>query len=328
MEKELEQQGSSGENRASLELSPLSKTQDNRINAVLERMLKATGQKACQNHGISKHETKAENRKAGNPYALSNVSESTEDAYKSGMKGLMHWAYQSYGIKDPFQITSTHIKEFGLHLVNCGFSKNGFSGYCKAISYYAKVMTKYDHDPKWQEALKEIRNYKGLCVDKEHARAYANPNAIIGALEGKAAIAAELQYKCGLRIADACFIRGKHWDPVKGEGVVNSKNGQEIHFRPPLELVQKLTDIIRVEGKFALNLHTYNDALKSAVTKTGQVWQSSHGLRHNAAIDYMRACEAKGMTYQQALRATGEMLGHHRSCEDVTKTYTDGLAAW
>ena len=30
--------------------------------------------------------------------------------------------------------------------------------------------------------------------------------AIVEALEGKAAIAAELQYKCGLRIADACFI--------------------------------------------------------------------------------------------------------------------------
>ena len=328
MEKEQEQQGSSGENRASLELPALSKTQEARINTIIEKMLKATGQKACQHHGQSKHETKAENRRAGNPHALSNVSEQTEDAYKSGMKGLLSWAYQSYGIKDPFQITSEHIKEFGMHLVNCGFSKNGFSGYCKAISYYAKVMTKYDHDPKWQEGLKEIRNYKALCIDKEHARAYSDPRAIVEALEGKAAIVAELQYKCGLRIADACFIRGKLWDAEKGEGVVNSKNGQEIHFRPPLELVQKLTDIINVEGKFALNLHTYNDALKSAVTKTGQVWQSSHGLRHNAAIDYMRNCRAKGMTYQQALRATGEMLGHHRSCEDVTKSYTDGLTAW
>ncbi len=328
MEKEQEWQRSSGENRASLELPALSKTQEARINTIIEKMLKATGQKACQNHGISKHETKAENRRAGNPYALSNLSESTEDAYKSGIKGLMNWAYQTHGIKDPFQITSSHIKEFGMHLVNCGFSQNRLSGYSKAISYYAKVMTKYDHDPKWQEGLKEIRNYKSLCIDKEHARAYSAPNAIIGALEGKAGIAAELQYKCGLRISDACFIRGRHWDPVKGAGVVNSKNGQEIHFRPPLELAQKITAIIKEEGKFAINIRVYNNELKTAVSKTGQVWQSSHGLRHNAAIDYMLKCKANGMTYQQALRATGDMLGHHRSCEDVTKTYTDGLTSW
>lgn len=328
MEKEQERQGSSGENRASLELPALSRTQEVRINTIIEKMLKATGQKACQHHGQSKHETKAENRKAGNPYALSNISEGSEDAYKSGMKGLMSWAYQSYGIKDPFQITSMHIKEFGMHLVNCGFSKNGFSGYCKAISYYSKVMTMYDHNPKWQEALKEIRNYKGLCVDKEHARAYSNPNAIIGALEGKAAIAAELQYKCGLRISDACFIRGAAWDPIKGEGVANSKNGQEIHFRPPSDLANRISAIIKEEGQFAINLRVYNNELRAAVAKTGQVWQSSHGLRHNAAIECMLKCKSQGLSYKQALRVTGEMLGHHRSCEDVTKTYTDGLVAW
>lgn len=328
MEKENERQGSSGENRASLEIPALSKTQEARINTIIERMLKATGQKASQHHGQSKHKTKAENRKAGNPYALSNVSEGTEDAYKSGMKGLMSWAYQTYGIKDPFQITTAHIREFGMHLVNCGFSQNGFSGYCKAISYYSKVMAKYDHDPKWQEGLKEIRGYKSLCIDKEHARAYSDPNAIINVLEGKAAIVAELQYKCGLRISDACFIKGAAWDPVKGEGVANSKNGQEIRFRPPSDLANRISAIIKEEGQFAIHLRAYNDELKTAVTQTGQVWQSSHGLRHNAAIDCMLQCKARGMTYQQALRATGEMLGHHRSCEDVTKTYTDGLASW
>lgn len=328
MEKEEERQGSSGENRASLELSALSKTQEARINTIIEKMLKVTGQKACQHHCQSKYEAKAENRKAGNPYALSNVSEGTEDAYKSGMKGLMSWAYQTYGIKDPFQITSKNIKEFGMHLVNCGFSQNGLSGYSKAISYYSKVMTKYDHDPKWQEGLKEIRNYETLCIDKEHARAYSNPHAIIETLEGKAGVAAELQYKCGLRISDACFIRGAAWDPIKGEGVANSKNGQEIHFRPPSDLAERISAIIKEEGQFAIHLRTYNNELRSAVAQTGQVWQSSHGLRHNAAIDCMLKCKAKGMTYKQSLRVTGEMLGHHRSCEDVTKTYTDGLAAW
>ena len=329
---------SSGHGRASLELDPLSKTQTNRINHIIDKMLVETNNKASQHHNESRHEQKAANIAKGAKgssaiNAGTSKSESTEDKYKSAMKGLMSWAYQSYEIKDPMQIKPEHIKEFCVRLIDNGFSRNSFEGYTKAFSFWGGengVLKQYSpaNAPNWSAALQEMRELSACCIDKEHRRAYDDPRAIINELSGTAKTIAELQFECGLRVSDACYIKAENWNAAKGEGIANSKGGQKIEFRPPSEIARIITSAINENGSFGMSIKAYSDELRGAVARTGQTWEASHGMRAAAAEKYILDCKAAGMTYKQALSKTGEFLGHHRDISEVTKTYVQGVGAW
>lgn len=328
---------SSGHNRAGLELAPLSGNQTARINHLIDKMLVETNNKACQHHHESRHEQKASRAAQGakgshSLNAGTSKSEKTEDSYKSKMFSLMNWAYQTHGIKDPFQVRADHIKEFCGRLLDNGYSRNGFEGYTKAFSFYEGVLAQYSkvHGgnicPNWQ--LEEVRSWSASAMDKEHHRAYSNPEAIIKELRGDSAISAKLQFDCGLRVADATFIKGENWDSEKGIGKANSKGGQIKYFRPPPDVAAQITAAIKDHGFFKIDQAQYRQELRAAVGRVGEAWESTHGLRCASAERYTLNCKAQGMSYKAALHKTGEFLGHHRGLDEVTKTYVSSIAAW
>lgn len=328
---------SSGNNRASLELAPLSGNQTSRIKHLIDIMLVKTNNKACQHHNESRHDQKA--RRAAQGFRGSHElnkgtskSEKTEDSYKSKMFGLLNWAYQTHGIKDPFQIRANHIKEFCGRLLDNGYSRNGYEGYLKAFSFYEGVLEQYAQvhggkfTPNWQ--LQEVRSWKASALDKEHHRAYATPEAIIKELNADSYISARLQYDCGLRVSDATFIKGYNWDSEKGIGKANSKGGQIKCFQPSADIAAQITAAIKDHGFFKIDQDQYRRELRAAVGRAGEAWESTHGLRCAAAERYMLAYKAQGMSYKTALHKTGEFLGHHRGLDEVTKTYVSGVAPW
>ena len=335
---------SSAADRASLELDPLSKTQNARIDHIIDKMLSDTNNKASQHHGESRHAQKETNIKKGAKgsaeiNAGTSKAESTEDKYKSCMHGLMAWSYQIHSIKDPMQIKPEHIKEFFSRLIDNGFSRNTYEGYTKALAFWGagekSVLAQYsrihggNYNPNWEKgALKEMRKLKDCCADKEHRRAYDNPHAIIDNLHGAALIGARLQYENGMRIADVCQIRRENWDIQKGEGVANSKGGQAFHFKPSPEVARAITSAIKNHGSFSISPRQYVAELREAVNKSGQVWEGSHGLRAAFAEANMIRCQKAGMSYKAALIDTGRRLGHHRPASEVTKTYIKGISPW
>lgn len=334
---------SSGENRASLDLDPLSKTQENRINHIIDQMLVQTGNKACQHHGESRHDAKEQNRANGakGSHQINQgtpKSEATEDKYKSCFHNLMQYTYNEFGVKDPMQITGDHVKGFCAKLIEAGYSRNSFEGYTKAFSFYGAkggVLDQYmqvhggARGKAWDNALQEARGWKSACVDKEHFRAYKDPRGIIDNIKDeRCKIAASLQAENGLRISDATHIKTENWNAAKGEGVCNSKGGQAIHFKPSPEVAKAITAEIKEKGVFKVSHAEYYQELRGAVAASGQVWESSHGLRAAFAVANMYRCKAAGMSYQAALRDTGEKLGHHRPADEVTKTYVSEVAAW
>lgn len=264
-------------------------------------------------------------------------SEATEDKYKSCFHKLMQYSYQEFGIKDPMQITGTQIVGFCARLVEAGYSVNSYEGYTKAFAFWGSkggVLDQYmqgrggTRGKAWDNTLKEVRGFKSACVNKEHVRAYQDPRGIIDNLSGNAKTAAELQFSCGLRISDATHIKAENWNAAKGEGVANSKGGQAIHFKPPAEVAKAITAEIKAHGVFKIPHSVYCKELRGAVWATNQNWEGSHGLRASFAVDNMEKCKAAGMSYQAALRDTGEKLGHHRPANEVTQVYTAGVAAW
>ncbi len=335
--------GSSGEDRAMLGLEPLSKTQSNRINHIIDKMLVDTDNKACQHHGESKHDARQTARANGAKgsheiaKAIKNRSESTEDKYKSCFRALMQYAYQKDGCKDPMQIKADHIVGFCAKLVENCYAQKTFENYVSAFNYWGAkggVLDQYQglnggvRGNPWDNVLREVAALKYACVDKEHFRAYGDGRGIVENLSGPAKIAAELQYTCGLRISDATYIKAENWDAARGVGVCNSKGGQAIYFKPSAELAARITDYIKTFGSFKVSHAAYYGELRGAVAKSGQVWEGSHGLRAAFAVNNMLRCKAAGMTYKQALRDTGEKLGHHRGMDEVTKTYVAGVEAW
>lgn len=333
---------SSGENRATLDLAPLSNNQENRINHIIDQMLKETGNKASQHHGDSRHDQKAMNKANGAKGSheinlTTSKSEKTEDKYKSCMHNLMQFAYQEYKIKDPMQITGEHVKDFCSRLIDCGFARNSYEGYTKAFSYFGSkggVLDQYMQEKggargkAWDNALQECRSWKDACIDKEHRRAYDNPRAIVDNLRGDFQTVARLQADCGLRVSDACQIKAENWNAAKGEGVANSKGGQAIHFKPPSDVAKAITAAIKERGVFQVPKSSYYKELHCAVAATGQSWESSHGLRASFAENNMTDCKMRGMSYKAALFDTGEKLGHHRNADEVTHTYVQGISAW
>ena len=328
---------SSGHNRASLELAPLSGNQTARINHLIDKMLVDTHNKACQHHGESRHKQKANRAAQGAKgshelNAGTSKSEKTEDTYKSKMFGLMNWAYQTHGLKDPFQVRADHIKEFCGRLIDNGYSRNGFEGYTKAFSFFEGVLEQYskvhggNFSPNWK--LQEVRPWSASAINKEHHRAYANPEGIIKELNGNSYVSARLQYDCGLRVSDATFVKGENWNPDKGIGKANSKGGQIKYFQPPAEVAARITAEVKDHGFFKIDQDQYRQELRAAVGRAGEAWESTHGLRCASAERYMLVCKAQGMSYRTALHKTGEFLGHHRGLDEVTKTYVSGITAW
>ena len=63
----------------------------------------------------------------------------------------------------------------------------------------------------------------------------------------------------------------------------------------------------------------YLNALKNACDVQNTAYYGSHGLRHNYAINQYNNYRAEGMSKAEALKATAEDMGHHRT--SITLVY-------
>lgn len=240
------------------------------------------------------------------------------------------------------QITAEHIKDF--MMLKLDTKKTTFDVYCAHLTKIDAALCRVkNQEPQWREMIKDLRKNAALVLDNQKpVRAYRDPEAIISRLEGDKKLVAELQYRSGLRIAEATgtFFKDKQTDPtdpmsayrgiqkadlvgLRGQhGLLKvvGKGGRHRVVKVPVDLYRQLEQKLE-EGPFRLNRDTYRYALREAVNDSGQIYHEhgTHGLRWNYAQERLDGLVADGTPAHEAMLVVSNELGHSRA--SITALY-------
>lgn len=250
------------------------------------------------------------------------ISHNTYESYKSACVPVAIYVRQEFNVKDLYEIQPSHIASYLQYAIDSEVKYATFDKNCSAISKLCDCIATHNSskDTDFYKTIESYREFAKVELPQSDymTRAYDNPQAIIEALPSeKMQVVAELQYTCGLRISDACYISKENW--TGSDLTCHSKNGQYITVHPGAELAARISAIVESEGKLSVSRSSYDYQLERACSAVGENFSGSHGFRHNFAQERMEYYTSNGMSYNKALQCVSEEMGHHRS--DITKVY-------
>lgn len=277
---------------------------------------------------LTKRQGMDENRMSGaktshDVHSGTAVSWSTYHSYRAACTPLALYARNEYGIRDIYQLTPQVVSDYLKFAVDCEVKFSTFDKNCSAIEKFCECINQANttHSPRqdFHSVIDQIRKgAKSELPSSDYTtRAYNNPSAIIEKLPTNLQIVAELQYRCGLRISDACYINKSMWNG--SELTVHSKNGQHYTVIPPTSLASQITAVVTSEGKLSVSRTVYDYQLEKACNSVGEEFHGSHGFRHNFAQERMGEYTGQGISFNRALQMVSEDMSHHRP--DITKIY-------
>jgi len=163
--------------------------------------------------------------------------------------------------------------------------------------------------------LKDI----GHDLSKTHEnRAYNNPQAVVNNMQSSQHyISAVLQHEAGLRVDDA--TNSEKWTINNDNTLtISGSKGGITYTTAPLS--QEVVQMVREakENDYRANIDSYRNDLKEAVEKSGETWQSTHGLRYNFAQERLEQLKQETDT-KEALEQVSLELGHSRA--EITLHY-------
>lgn len=298
--------------------------------------------------GVSKHEAKAQAREAGAATwadmgkALGCHSYSTYDDYRAVAKEAFNFVRDSYGVRDITRIESHQVEAFLKDRIEnggrdgSGLERSSFDKYGAALSKLEVALNRYSQEKElgreYKFDLKGIRQYAAKELGKRNdiSRAYKDPKALVEAVTGKYNLTAHIQYEGGTRIDEIARLREEqlrglrqdpHSEQLKGWIEVSGKGGKirEVGVSPAT--YARLEKAIAENGKgiYRTNEGNYRNALKTAAEKTGQKYESSHGLRWNWGQERHAELQGLKMSYEASLTTVSREMGHERS--DITCHY-------
>jgi len=198
-------------------------------------------------------------------------------------------------------------------------------------------LTKFDaalskllnRSPQWTDTLKEFRASAPVALDGEQpARAYRNPSALAGQLGTEMRLVAELQWKAGLRVSEACTIKPHQMKGISSDragtpaGILEIKGkGGKVRIVPiRVEIYTSLQNRLE-HGAMMINPAAYRACLRQAAHQTGQEYSAhgTHGLRWNYAQDQMDDLIKENVAYEVALTTVSKLMGHERA--SITSLY-------
>jgi integrase len=263
-------------------------------------------------------------------------SYATADSYRDVWRAVAEHSKAEFGIKDMQKITTEHVTSFLSEKVNEGVARSTFDVYASAIEKLEVALNRYSDlkaDGKNVNFdLKEIRQEAAaeLGLKAWNARAYSAPQAIAANVQERHQLAAQLQHNGGARVKEISLIKESQLREIKmdektgqmrGHIAIKGKGGKgrELKVSPAIyhrleKEIQKGGGVYKIESYSA-----YIKDIEKAAGKSGQTYNGSHGLRWNAAQEYMSACQKNGKSYEEGLLACSEMLGHARP--DITERY-------
>jgi len=254
---------------------------------------------------------------------------STKENYLDKWEEIARFAKEEYGIRDLEKISTDIIKEFLEEKIEKGVSYTHWSGYAAAVCKLEKALndysTKYDRGNSYdlRQAVSQLRPVAAAELPRfEGQRNYADPNKLICVIKNPAhQLAAKIQYESGLRIAGATSIRPEQLRGITSDKFTGKAVGQISYIgkggkagtaqMSPVTYAQLVEHIAR-HGSFAVSQDGYRGAMKQAAKLTGQQYNGSHGLRWNFAQERFCELQAAHVSYETALGAVSNELGHNR----------------
>lgn len=244
----------------------------------------------------------------------------TFQRYKSVWKDFCAYQIKNGHSTHPSRWTAEQVKDYLSTRQGC--SMNGFNTICNALNKMDDMINRSYHTEKdWNKVITQARleARDGGCVRMDvNPRAFLNPERVISNIQDpRAALAAELQLRTGLRASNVCTIRPNS----DGTLYVRSKAGfTASHFKIPSDLYNRILQFSEPNTRFTLiPYHQYLNELKTACRACNEQYTGSHALRHNYAINRYEALRAEGKTETEAKAQVSIELFHHRL--DVIDTY-------
>lgn len=145
-----------------------------------------------------------------------------------------------------------------------------------------------------------------------------------------AALAMELQWRCGLRVSEACGLQARMVDLGTSALVIQETNitkGGRARANPlpvPPKTLERLRPVVKAASGEAARLWLIRpDYMRRLVRQACAVQQiethGSHGFRHRFACDLYDQAIADGNNHQEATKIVSVALGHGRP--NITRTY-------
>ncbi len=253
---------------------------------------------------------------------------------------LANWAREVDGTKDVEKITSAHVAEFLAEKIDAGVSLSHWAGYSAAFGKLEQAQQKFALSIRAETKQFGYRAATAALRPEAHAelhrfrgsRNYVNPSALVGAMKTDTGrLAAAIQHESGLRIAAATQIRpgqlkglimDKYTGEMRGQIQYVCKGGDVLIATVSHGTYSELQRHILNRGEFKTDHKAYRNELKQSAAKTGQVFNSSHGLRWNFAQERFADLIGRGVAYEKALGIVSSEMGHHRI--SITEHYVFG----
>lgn len=267
-------------------------------------------------------------------------SNSTNENYFDKCVELANWAREVDGLKDVEKLSSAHVEAFLAEKIDAGVSMSHWAGYSAAFGKLEQAQQKFALSVRAEtkqfgyraataalrtEARAELHRFRGT-------RNYQNPSALVGAMRTDTGrLAAAIQHESGLRITAATqigpgqlkgLIKDKYTGEMRGQIQYVCKGGDVLTATVSHSTYSELQGHIFSKGEFRIDHKAYRYELKQAAAKTGQVFNSSHGLRWNFAQERFADLIGLGVAYEKALGVVSAEMGHHRI--SITEHYVFG----
>jgi integrase len=277
-----------------------------------------------QSRHVAKQAAKTNGARDPNDYAYYTAiySHATHRAYFKTCTELLRYATTVHGIKKANQLTSEHIRDFLLS--KSGVKLATFRRYSAALTKFDAALSRLlDRPPRWRDTLKQFREAAPVALESEQpARAYRNPAALVGQIDAGMKLVAELQWKGGLRVMEACRIR-----PEQLKGITTDNEGRsfgllEIRGKGgkvrTVSVTTELYDNLQKRmgnGILTINPAQYRERLRQAAHQSGQQYteHGTHGLRWCYAQERMEELIRGGIAYEVALTQVSKLMGHERA---------------
>lgn len=266
----------------------------------------------------------------------------TMESYRNIWNNFFNYLKEYWRIKDTEDIGSEHIVAYMNYKLEYYPSKQYLEKISAALgkleialTYYTKA--KYEKERNYnfsirQSLLNSARNFD-LVADNYHNRAYADPLALINALNENPwhYIAARIEYEGGARLEGCALIKkdqllGCKEDPItkeqKGVILTKEKGGKIGEILISDETYHEIEEMIRNHGLFKLKRRDYYHAITHACQTLKMTSEGTHGLRWNFAKRRIFEYAQAGYSYEQSLQGVSWEMKHNRAY--ITEHYLGG----
>lgn len=267
-------------------------------------------------------------------------SNRTNENYFDKCVELANWTREVDGTRDVEKITSAHVAEFLAEKIDAGVSLSHWAGYSAAFSKLEQAQQKFALSIRAEEKQFGYRAAIAALRPEAHAelrrfhgtRNYQNPTAMISAMQtDEGRLTSTIQHESGLRITAATqvgldqlkgLVKDKYSGEMRGQIQYVCKGGNVLTATVSHKTYSELQGHILNNGELKIDHKVYRNELKEAAAKTGQVFNSSHGLRWNFAQERFADLIGRGIAYEKALGVVSAEMGHHRI--SITEHYVFG----